>query len=705
MFELKNVTKFYNNNGVVTLGLHNINLKLNKGEIVAITGDSGSGKSTLLNVITSVDTYEEGEILYYGNETSYFNQNDMDLFRQNHVSFIFQKYNIIESYTVLQNVMLPLLMSGKNEKEAKSEALKIIDKVGLSKRIKNKGTELSGGEKQRCVIARALASDSEILACDEPTGNLDSKTGDEIIKLIKEVAEDKLVLIVTHNYSQVEDIVNRKITLRDGEIIEDREIKNVDDEEKHDLCLTNKKIKKKTLYKLSMQNIAATPKKTTFTSMIFLVISLITLVLSLLIVDVSYNASGSNSSEYSLLSDERLIVYDKEHNGLDIEKLNNLGYKVYPNNFYEETDINFTSIEHMSKPFKLTFEKMDYTVKKGNDISKDGDFIIVLPKGSDSFWYEEFYDNDLLLTNLDETNEKNKVGYVTGIAYSKEVTTPYLLGFSNSNQKIINSVYNNNTDLYYTVNNETKIAKQISSKETGVVSDKTKLYVPKYLENKISFEYIFSDIYEIEYPDIEIEYVESSLYGEPTLVLGTDYYLNTLTPTIKKVYEASVYSNDIKKAKNEILDLNYNVTIPTHVKSVKRSMDLVTLYMFMALLVIPLIGLFFVSFAIMSRIYQSKTRDYGVLRALGMVKKDLGTMVKIETITVGLISSVISLVLFIVVSLIVPKIGLIKDLSILLLVFYFAAILLFAYFTAKRFNSKLFKFSVSTKLKDGELSD
>lgn len=134
-------------------------------------------------------------------------------------------------------------------------------------------------------------------------------------------------------------------------------------------------------------------------------------------------------------------------------------------------------------------------------------------------------------------------------------------------------------------------------------------------------------------------------------------------------------------------------------------MDLVTLYMFMALLVIPLIGLFFVSFAIMSRIYQSKTRDYGVLRALGMVKKDLGTMVKIETITVGLISSVISLVLFIVVSLIVPKIGLIKDLSILLLVFYFAAILLFAYFTAKRFNSKLFKFSVSTKLKDGELSD
>ncbi len=125
MIELQNVSKYYTNNGVVTLGLRNVNLKLNKGEIVAITGDSGSGKSTLLNVITGVDTYEEGEILFQGNETSYFNQNDMDTFRKNYVSFIFQSYNIIDSYTVLENVMIPLLLAGKNHEEAKSKRRKL----------------------------------------------------------------------------------------------------------------------------------------------------------------------------------------------------------------------------------------------------------------------------------------------------------------------------------------------------------------------------------------------------------------------------------------------------------------------------------------------------------------------------------------------------------------------------------------------------
>ena len=176
MIELKNVSKFYTDNSIVTIGLRNINLKFTKGEFVAITGDSGCGKSTLLNVISLIDTYDEGEILYYGNETFYFNQNESDVFRKNNISFIFQKYNIVDSYTVLQNVMLPLLIKGTPEEEAKKEALEIIKKVGLEHRTNNKGTKLSGGEKQRCVIARALATNAPVLACDEPTGNLDKKT-------------------------------------------------------------------------------------------------------------------------------------------------------------------------------------------------------------------------------------------------------------------------------------------------------------------------------------------------------------------------------------------------------------------------------------------------------------------------------------------------------------------------------------------------
>ena len=199
MLKLENVSKYYTNGTNTNLGLRNINLEFHTGEIVAITGESGSGKSTLLNVITKMDTFDEGEIYYKGNETSYFSIDDMDNFRKNKVGFIFQNYNIIDSYTVLENVMMPYTLNGIESKQAKQKAIELIEKVGLKKRINNRGSQLSGGEKQRCVIARALASNAEILACDEPTGNLDSKTGAEIISLIKEVAQDKLVLIVTHN--------------------------------------------------------------------------------------------------------------------------------------------------------------------------------------------------------------------------------------------------------------------------------------------------------------------------------------------------------------------------------------------------------------------------------------------------------------------------------------------------------------------------
>ena len=162
MIELRNVSKFYSDGNTVTTGLKNVTLKLRRGEFVAIVGDSGSGKSTLLNVITSVDTYDEGEILFLGNETFQFTQDDSDEFKKNNVSFVFQKYNIIDSYTVLQNVALPLIIKGKSEKEAEAEALKIIERVGLSERVSNRGSNLSGGEKQRLSIARAINSASAV---------------------------------------------------------------------------------------------------------------------------------------------------------------------------------------------------------------------------------------------------------------------------------------------------------------------------------------------------------------------------------------------------------------------------------------------------------------------------------------------------------------------------------------------------------------
>ena len=255
MIELKNVSKFYNSNGTITVALRNINLKLSKGEIVAITGESGAGKSTLLNVICGVDSYEEGELYFKGQETSYFNQDDMDIYRKKHIGFIYQSYNIIDSYTVLENVMLPLILKGEKLEVAKEKALVYIEKVGLSHRIHNKGIKLSGGEKQRCVIARALASDFEILACDEPTGNLDSETGKQIIELIKEVSKDKLVLIVTHNYEQVENMVTRTIKVSDAQIVSDVIKEEINDDIVEELDLVETKNKTKSLALVSLLNV------------------------------------------------------------------------------------------------------------------------------------------------------------------------------------------------------------------------------------------------------------------------------------------------------------------------------------------------------------------------------------------------------------------------------------------------------------------
>ena len=195
MIKLENISKYYHSEGMVTLGLRKVNLELpNKGFIV-LTGESGSGKSTMLNVICGIDTYEEGEMYINGEETSYFDDSDWEEYRRKSVGFIFQNYNLIDSYTVLENVETALIIQNLKAKERKKRALALLKKVGLTNHVRHKATKLSGGEKQRLAIARALAKDSSIIAADEPTGNLDSKSGKQIFELLYEISKEKLVIV------------------------------------------------------------------------------------------------------------------------------------------------------------------------------------------------------------------------------------------------------------------------------------------------------------------------------------------------------------------------------------------------------------------------------------------------------------------------------------------------------------------------------
>lgn len=221
IIELKNLSKFYYNKGVIATGFNKVNLKFKIGEFVAITGESGSGKSTLLNVISGLDTYEDGELYINGEETSHYSEKDFENYRRKYIGNIFQNFNLVNSYTVYQNIELMLLLNGNSKKSSKKRVLELIELVGLSKFRNTKVSKLSGGQKQRVAIARALAKETPIIIADEPTGNLDSDSAGKIIELLHKISKDKLVIIVTHNYDQVEKYVTRKIRMHDGRVLED----------------------------------------------------------------------------------------------------------------------------------------------------------------------------------------------------------------------------------------------------------------------------------------------------------------------------------------------------------------------------------------------------------------------------------------------------------------------------------------------------
>ncbi len=221
LLNLKNIGKIYNSNDILTIGIRGVNLDFDYNEFVTIEGESGSGKSTLLNVIGANDSYEEGELYFNGFETSHYSESEWEKYREQNIATVFQDFNIIENLTVIENVELALFRID-NKKERRRIACELIEKVGLTKQAKQRGSKLSGGEKQRTVIARALAKDSPIILADEPTGNLDVKASREVAKLLKEVSKDKLVIVVTHNPEFFNEYATRKVIVSDGHIQEDK---------------------------------------------------------------------------------------------------------------------------------------------------------------------------------------------------------------------------------------------------------------------------------------------------------------------------------------------------------------------------------------------------------------------------------------------------------------------------------------------------
>lgn len=219
MIELKNISRVYTD-GEETTALKNINLKIDDGEFVAIVGPSGCGKSTLLNVLGLLDAPDSGEYTLNGKKVNETSNKARAGLRNQHFGFVFQSFNLLPRTSAYDNVMLPLNYRGGDSK--KTRVLKMLEEVGLSDKISRTPNQLSGGQQQRVAIARALVGEPEVILADEPTGNLDTKTGIEIINLLKDInKKGKTVLFVTHN-NELLEYASRIIKMRDGEIVEDK---------------------------------------------------------------------------------------------------------------------------------------------------------------------------------------------------------------------------------------------------------------------------------------------------------------------------------------------------------------------------------------------------------------------------------------------------------------------------------------------------
>ena len=221
MLQIKNVYKEYKTGNLIQKALDNVSLNLRDNEFVAILGPSGSGKTTLLNIIGGLDRYDKGDLVINGISTKKYKDRDWDSYRNHTIGFVFQSYNLIPHQTILSNVELALTISGVPQNKRKQKAMEALEKVGLADQAHKKPNQLSGGQMQRVAIARALVNNPDILLADEPTGALDSDTSVQVMDLLKEVAKDRLVVMVTHNPELAENYATRIVNLRDGKICSD----------------------------------------------------------------------------------------------------------------------------------------------------------------------------------------------------------------------------------------------------------------------------------------------------------------------------------------------------------------------------------------------------------------------------------------------------------------------------------------------------
>lgn len=718
MLELKNVSKFYYKKGIVSSGISKVTLKFDMGEFIAITGESGSGKSTLLNVISGLDTYEEGEMYVNGEETSHYNEEDYEEYRKKYIGNVFQSFNLVNSYTVYQNVELVLLINGETRKSVKHKVIDILKKVDLYKYRHTKVSKLSGGMKQRVAIARCLAKDAPIIIADEPTGNLDSKNAKSVLKLLYEISKYKLVIVVTHNFEQISEYATRRITMHDGSVIEDMKLKDKN-EVKEVNTSKFKKTKVISNLRLGIRNtFNIVPKFLLLTFVyLFVLISIVGVYSAFLELESTNNTYNSFFNETD--ANKRVIVKKKDNSSFTNEEINKLKSisnvdKVITNDYvyyYSMSLIDYENIFLDSNFMKL--EEFKGKLKYGRMPLNDNEIIV---SGSKENYYIEDMGSELINkeVSINSGSDEIKVKIVGVSVFEKYnwMVTSYV------SDKIYNYVENQVEQVYGTtkvfisdnsqnVNPNIKTS-DILSEGQVYISENYSYNCKSYNCMKDSLNIKFSNMYtnkEISLSNVKVYNKNNfkKIFGSEYDDMDTIYLSNNDYDKLYKnnnIYQVSLFVKDVRNIDKTMNELNDYVSFSLN--SVKQDGALVQVIKIVKTIIITVlvIVLFFVSYFVIKLIIKSRNKYFTTIRILGGSYIEVKRLLQIELLNV---TNIVYLV-FLVISLLIKNDIIVSE-SIKSMLFYinlkeyvivYLILSVMSYLTSSRYSRKIFKRSVIT---------
>ena len=696
MLELKNIKKSYKTGSFIQHALKNVNLKFRTEEFVAILGPSGSGKTTLLNVIGGLDKYDSGDLIINGKSTKKFKESNWDSYRNNCIGFIFQSYNLISHISVLENVEMSTILSGYSKKRRKKMAIEALEKVGLKDHIHKRPNQLSGGQMQRVAIARALVNNPDIILADEPTGALDTKTSKQIMDLIKEIAKDKLVIMVTHNPDLAKEYATRIIEFKDGEIQNDSSpIK--DEENQSDKF----KIKKTAMsyasaISLSFNNLKTKKGRTFITSFA----SSIGIIGIALILSLSNGFKMKiDEFEKDTLSQMPIIITEQ---GMDLSTMKEMANdkdnlkeytnkkKVYPLKTVESNiHINkitkeyidlieniddkligglsyarMTSLNILTKT-NNEVKMMDSTLFSALPSNKDGSDSAVMNDNFELIYGENSNKKEDLLILVDSKNRINeKLLEALGYKDKKEVKFDDLVG---KEFKIVlnNDYYNENNgfffintdfnDLYNNDNNLTVTIKGIvRGKKDNIFAEMSGTGI---LYNKKLMDYIIDNNKESnivkaqnekDYNVLTMSQFENddekdktiAFLGGEAVPAAIQIYPKDFDSKDKIIKELDKY-NKGKSKEDKIIYMDQSEIMTSLSGSIMDGITVVLIAFSSISLVVSSIMVGIITYTSVLE----RTKEIGILRSLGARKKDITRVFNAETLIIGLCSGVLGIII------------------------------------------------------------